>query len=75
MKIIELKKNANKATASESLGAVERAHARERAYFSKINWLEECGSNKRGITLIALVVTVIVLLILARNNDNSNNGR
>ena len=73
MKIIKLKKDANKAPTSESLGAVERE--RERAYFSKINWLEECGSNKRGITLVALVVTVIVLLILARNNDNSNNRR
>jgi len=31
------------------------------------------SSNQRGITLIALVVTIIVLLILARNfHSNAN---
>ena len=31
--------------------------------------------RERGVTLIALVVTVIVLLILARSNNNGDNGR
>ena len=31
--------------------------------------------RERGVTLIALVVTVIVLLILARSNNNSYNRR
>ena len=33
-------------------------------------------NNKRGITLIALVITIIVLLILARNiNNDINRGK
>ena len=28
--------------------------------------------GKKGITLVALVITIIVLLILARSNDKSN---
>ncbi len=32
-------------------------------------------TNKKGITLIALVVTIIVLLILSRNNDCDLNRR
>ena len=31
--------------------------------------------NKKGITLIALIITIIVLLILARSNDKLSYGR
>ena len=32
-------------------------------------------TNEKGITLIALVITIIVLLILARSNNSNINRR
>ena len=32
-------------------------------------------SNRRGVTLIALVITIVVLLILARSYNKLSHGR
>ena len=37
--------------------------------------IKKAISNRRGVTLIALIITIIVLLILARNNNKFNRRR
>ena len=88
MKMAEVKQDTKTTLTSESLGAVEREREREHTLV-KIEELENSSSicayknfeyaknriRERGVTLIALVVTVIVLLILARSNNHGYNRR
>ena len=55
---------------AKSTDEVYALHAQEVSRSNAKNRIRE-----RGVTLIALVVTVIVLLILARSNNNSYNRR
>ena len=84
MKMTEIKQDTKMTPTSKSLETVKRT-----LYSNELEGLEDSGYScayrnfkhaknrirERGITLIALVVTVIVLLILARSNNNSDNGR
>ena len=64
------KVRAHIAICAKKVGGVRVLRAQEVSRNNAKNRIRE-----RGVTLIALVVTVIVLLILARSNDNSNYRR
>ena len=64
------KAGAHIAICAKNAGEVCILHAQEVSRDNAKNRIRE-----RGVTLVALVVTVIVLLILARSNNNSYNWR